>query len=159
MKRFSSVIKWACRRKNYLDFTVLTSKIYPQLTITLRMAFSSQTTSLDDTWVGLLPSSEIFVLEDIVTWEDPRAELSAFEFDIAAAVSKGVLTSFKESIFKWLSNRSLHIWSLNHSLWVKSVAFIIFISRGSSIPSLLPIATYPRFIRKKKKKNLNSYLC
>jgi hypothetical protein len=123
-----------------------------QLTITFSIAFSSQT-SLDDSWVALLPSSETLVLDDIVTWEDPWVQLSAFDFDMEQAEIKGVLTSFKESILRRLSKRSLHIWSLNHSLWVWRVALISFISCGSSTPSFRPIANYHGY------KNARSLTC
>lgn len=109
--------------------------------MTLSIAFSSHA-SLDDACVGLLPSSEILTPDDFVTWEEPLLQLSEFDFNSPAVVeSKGGLTSFNESIFKRPSNRSLHIWSLNHSLWEWSVTLINFISCGSSIPSLLPKAT------------------
>lgn len=112
--------------------------------MTLSIAFSSQA-SLDDACMGLLPSSEVLAPEDFVTWEEPRVQLSEFDFNSPLEVeSKGGLTTFKESIFRRLSNRSLHIWSLNHSLWEWSVALINFISWGSSIPSLLPKATCPK---------------
>ena len=84
------------------------SKMCAELTITLSIAFSSQMTSADDTCVGLLPSSCILLLEDIVTWEDPWVQVSAFDF-VAASVSKGLLTSFKEPILKSPSKGSLHI--------------------------------------------------
>lgn len=80
-----------------------------QLTITLSIALSSQMTSLDDTWVGLLPSSDILVPEDIVTGEDPCVQLSAYDLDVDTAARKGVFTSFKESILNRPSKRSLHI--------------------------------------------------
>ena len=110
------------------------------LTITLRIAFSSHATSEADIWAGLPTSSCTLLLEDIVAWEEPGSEVS-LNLE-AASASKEVPTSFNELILKKPSNRSLHIWSLNHSLCVYRVAFMIFISWGSSIPNLLPIATF-----------------
>lgn len=58
--------------------------------MTLSIAFSSQTKSADDTWFGLLPSSETLAFDDIVIWEDPWVQLSACDFDMAAVARKGV---------------------------------------------------------------------
>lgn len=75
--------------------------------MTLIIALSSHKASLDDTCAGLLLSSFVR-LEDTVTWEESRAQVSAIALQVESA-TKEVLMSLSESILRRPSNPSLHI--------------------------------------------------